>query len=1326
LQFHHLIYNRNLFKQSYFMKITIYHISTKYKFLLQNLINTQIQSFVMRVSLYCFLLLSSLFTSGQAIKPIDLVNSVNTPFINSSIFTTSNRSSSNIPSEIKKFDLLDLNKSSITRLLLTKEKAINISLPSSSRSTMNLKLVEIEMPYFDVEAAPSGRKIKYQNGKHYRGIVEGQEKSLVALSIFEDEVMGLISEERSSSHMVIGKLEGSEKHIVYDDVQIKDKQNFDCHTADNQKVLNPADFMGGSSSRALTDCVGLYFELDNDLVTSKGGEVGATNYITAVFNQMAILYANENINVRISKVVAWTSTSPYASMSNPGALLNQFTTTRNGFDGDLGMLVGLRGNGGIAYVDGLCSFNKDFSSGYSGMSSTYANVPTYSWSVNILAHEFGHLFGSPHTHACAWNGNNTPLDGCQAPESNCTRPSGFPANGGTIMSYCHVTTAGINFQNGFGTQPGNLMRSRVAAASCLSACPGTGGGGTSGSTCSTNSVTLTLTFDSYPGETTWSIKNSSGAILYAGGPYNSPGATVNEAFCLPNACYTFEIKDAYGDGICCSYGQGSYKLTSGSSTMISGGQFNTVETKQFCPSSGGTSTPTCTDGIKNGQETGVDCGGPTCAPCIVAPTCTDGIKNGQETGVDCGGPTCAPCIVAPTCTDGIKNGQETGIDCGGPTCAPCSTTPSCINGSLNITLDVYPGETTWRILSTTGTVLYSGGPYSVSYGTVSVPICLTAGTCYNFEIKDAYGDGICCSYGNGSYKIVFNNANIITGGQFGAIETKQFCVPGSGGGTTATCTDGIKNGQETGIDCGGLTCAPCAVAPTCTDGIKNGQETGVDCGGPTCAPCVVAPTCTDGIKNGQETGVDCGGPTCAPCAVAPTCTDGIKNGQETGVDCGGPTCAPCNTSTACINGSLVLTLDIYPTETTWRILNATGTVMFSGGPYFSSSTVTVPICLQAGICYTFEIKDAYGDGICCSNGNGNYKVIFNNATLITGGQFTSIEAKQFCVPTSGGGTSTATCTDGIKNGSETGIDCGGSACAPCAIAPTCTDGIKNGQETGIDCGGPTCGPCSTGGGGSSNQLFGSYFETGWDNWTSGGVNCDRYQGNVAHEGNFSIRLRNAASPSSTMSSPIVNLTPYNTATLKFFFYPYSMEENEGFTVEYFNGSTWILLTRLISVVHFQNYNFYNAEITVNKSNTAFPSNARFRITSDASSNADMVFIDETVLTASTGSSLIGSKEHEVVISNAGLNNARVAHKQIIYPNPTTGEVNIALESIEIGDGEDMKIEVYDMLGRKVRSYQQSKDLINTIQLGDVIQGTYHIRISTKDEVIMNTRVQVVR
>lgn len=54
------------------------------------------------------------------------------------------------------------------------------------------------------------------------------------------------------------------------------------------------------------------------------------------------------------------------------------------------------------------------------------------------------------------------------------------------------------------------------------------------------------------------------------------------------------------------------------------------------------------------------------------------------------------------------------------------------------------------------------------------------------------------------------------------------------------------------------------------------------------------------------------------------------------------------------------------------------------------------------------------------------------------------------------GTGGVSCFNGIQDGDETGVDCGGS-CVPCA---TCDDGIKNGQETGIDCGGPDCEPCT--------------------------------------------------------------------------------------------------------------------------------------------------------------------------------------------------------------------------------------------------------------------------
>ncbi len=53
--------------------------------------------------------------------------------------------------------------------------------------------------------------------------------------------------------------------------------------------------------------------------------------------------------------------------------------------------------------------------------------------------------------------------------------------------------------------------------------------------------------------------------------------------------------------------------------------------------------------------------------------------------------------------------------------------------------------------------------------------------------------------------------------------------------TTETCSDGIQNQDETGVDCGGV-CNDCTTTETCSDGIQNQDETGVDCGG-VCATC---------------------------------------------------------------------------------------------------------------------------------------------------------------------------------------------------------------------------------------------------------------------------------------------------------------------------------------------------------------------------------------------------------------------------------------------------------------------------------------------------------
>jgi hypothetical protein len=1331
----------------------------------------------MKKVLFLFFLL---FTSGifaQALKPSDLVKVKNRNLSQKiSLFSSSkNRTSRTaLPSEVKDFNILNIDQALLKSIANGNEASFTLVIPKSERQNIELELVEVDLGSTVFRTSASDKPLDYKGGRHFRGIIKGNNSSIAAISVFENEVMGLISSTQEEGNLVLGKLsDGSRNsdYILYKDNEILSKLENHCQTKDSNEPYSREE-LKDNSSRNVGECVRLYIEVNNDIVVGKGGATNAINYITALYNQMAVLYANESISTTLSEVFTWTTTSPYNSPTTNG-LLDQFAAAKNGFNGDLAMLVGYSGNGGIAYVNGLCSFSKDFSLGYSGIGTNFASVPTYSWSVNVLAHEFGHLFGSQHTHACVWNGNGTAIDGCGSIEGGCANP-GLPSGGGTIMSYCHTKSVGINFSLGFGTQPGNLMRSVVSTASCLSGTCSSGGsptctdgvkngqetgidcggpscvpcavlstctdgvkngqetgidcGGPTCAPCNTNCITgnLNLKLDNYPTETTWNIKNAANVQLYSGSGYSTPGANLNIPVCLPTGCYKFTINDAYGDGICCSYGNGLFNLVVNGVSVASGGQFTNTLVLDFCVN-GVTTTPTCTDGVKNGQETGIDCGGPTCVPCAVLPTCTDGVKNGQETGIDCGGPictpcavlptctdgvkngqetgidcggpTCTPCVVAPTCTDGVKNGQETGIDCGGPTCAPCNT--NCITGNLNLKLDNYPTETTWNIKNAANVQLYSGSGYSTPGANLNIPVCLPTG-CYKFTINDAYGDGICCTYGNGLFNLVVNGVSVASGGQFTNTLALDFCV--NGVTSTPTCTDGVKNGQETGIDCGGPTCTPCAVLPTCTDGVKNGQETGIDCGGPTCTPCAVLPTCTDGVKNGQETGIDCGGPSCTPCAVLPTCTDGVKNGQETGIDCGGPTCAPCNTN--CITGNLNLKLDNYPTETTWNIKNAANVQLYSGSGYSTpGANLNIPVCLPTG-CYKFTINDAYGDGICCTYGNGLFNLVVNGVSVASGGQFTNTLALDFCV---NGVTSAPTCTDGVKNGQETGIDCGGPSCAPCVSFPTCTDGIKNGQETGIDCGGPTCSPCSNG------LLVGYYFENSNDGWSMNGPNAYNCNSCGAFEGVGNLVLQNN---NSIATSPIIpSIQNYNSMRIEFAFKTQGMEIGKYFELQFSrdNGATWSELSTFASGFDFSNGSNVNVAINIS---TNFTNTTRLRFVSFGQDVSDKIFIDAIKISGQNNGFINGTQ----INTTSNFVKTNLTYK--VYPNPASSFVNLEIPEEVVGEGE-LEVNIFDVLGKLVKKTSIDKSSrLHQIEVNDLNSGLFTLKMIDKNKSVFNGKLSI--
>lgn len=96
----------------------------------------------------------------------------------------------------------------------------------------------------------------------------------------------------------------------------------------------------------------------------------------------------------------------------------------------------------------------------------------------------------------------------------------------------------------------------------------------------------------------------------------------------------------------------------------------------------------------------------------------------------------------------------------------------CPSGQVPVTVsiwtDAYGTETSWTLVSA-GVTLASGGPYTDhssagSFAQTPVTVCIPVGTSVVFTITDAYGDGMCCAYGDGHYEVSMNGCTTVASG----------------------------------------------------------------------------------------------------------------------------------------------------------------------------------------------------------------------------------------------------------------------------------------------------------------------------------------------------------------------------------------------------------------------------------------------------------------------------------------------------------------------------------------------------------------------------------
>ena len=364
---------------------------------------------------------------------------------------------------------------------LTIRPDVLLELRKADQGLIRLELptpLNIQLDLYRADVFSDEAKIKTSDGqsftpnpKHqfYRGIISGNPNSLAIVSVFEDRVQIVFSDQHGNKR-IQQTTEG--RYLLYADEDILIPKNIRCFT-DDTNVSNNTNENNESPNRNMTgNCVEVYVECDFKSYQDNGSSVPNTEeWVAELWNEVITLYENEDIPVSVSDVLVYTSAAddPFDLLNTTSEVLFAFQAhiASITYNGRLAHLLSTRGlGGGIAILDVLCS-NTNQVAFSSSLSTNIVPVPTFSWSVECVTHEMGHNMGSRHTHACVWNGNNTAIDGCGPAagyNEGCTAP--LPVTG-TIMSYCHlVSGVGINFNNGFGPQPGDLIRNRYNNASC--------------------------------------------------------------------------------------------------------------------------------------------------------------------------------------------------------------------------------------------------------------------------------------------------------------------------------------------------------------------------------------------------------------------------------------------------------------------------------------------------------------------------------------------------------------------------------------------------------------------------------------------------------------------------------------------------------------------------------------------------------------------------------------------------------------------------------------------------------------------------------------------
>ncbi len=462
-----------------------------------------------------------------------------------------------------------------------------------------------------------------------------------------------------------------------------------------------------------------------------------------------------------------------------------------------------------------------------------------------------------------------------------------------------------------------------------------------------------------------------------------------------------------------------------------------------------------------------------------------------------------------------------------------------------------------------------------------------------------------------------------------------------------------------------------------------------------------------------------------------------------------------NSTNNCANGNLTLDLafDNNPNEVFWQIKNSNYTIVdrsdIQGNSYYTNtipnSSITETINSLSPGDYILVIYDANG------NGGTTYSLSDTTNTLISGTTTGYSDVIQFCVGNTSTTLDTLTPTDpinlnianvssnyevelswGISTDNEAVTEYGiflfnssinayihypiGSSTANTFTTSPLPAGTNSITIVARD----EAGNFSN----RSNNVIVSvptfttvhegFFETGWDSWTDGGSNAVRPSNIHAYEGNRSVRLRNGTN-SSNITLNNQTLSGYTAVEFSFYFKSLGVENNESFTLEYYDGTTWSTVKTFSKSIDFSNNQFYNIIAKLSGNDYNFNANCGFRITMQGNQNNDRIFVDQTKIVGINGglhnsSTLILPVSQSNQVSknyntkedkNEILVNEEITTQKAIklYPNPTSEYFSLK------NHDQSGELVILNIQGKVVKTFSSIQEKYN---ISDLNNGLYYI------------------